>query len=83
MSSDASNSSSKAVARDAHETWLVMRADSSAVPRYAQMGLTVTPGTRVVLEAQSLRPIGVLERGEPTPNRPAGFNPYFDPPLAA
>ena len=44
---------------------------------------TVTPGTRVVLEAQSLRPIGVLERGEPTPNRPAGFNPYFDPPLAA
>jgi hypothetical protein len=68
---------------DARETWLVMRADSSAVPRYAQMGLEVEPGARVVVEAASLTPIGVLDRGAPAPNFPAGFNPYFDPPIAA
>jgi hypothetical protein len=66
----------------ARETWLVMRADPEAVPRYAQMGLDVLPGSRVVVEAASLRPIGVLEPETPAPNRPAGFNPYFDPPLA-
>ena len=65
-----------------HETWLVMRADRDAVPRFARMGLDVAPGARVVVDAASLRPIGVLEQQAPAPNRPAGFNPYFDPPLA-
>jgi hypothetical protein len=59
-----------------------MRADPAAVPRYARMGLDVSAGSRVVVEAESLRPIGVLEEGADAPNRPAGFNPYFDPPLA-
>jgi hypothetical protein len=67
----------------ARETWLVMRADRGAVPRYAQMGLHVTPGARVVVDAGTLRPIGILEREIAAPNRPAGFNPYFDPPIAA
>jgi hypothetical protein len=62
---------------DARET------DSSAVPCYAQMGLAVEAGARVVVEAESLTPIGVLDRGAPPPNFPAGFNPYFDPPIAA
>jgi hypothetical protein len=63
----------------ARETWLVMRADPAAVPRYARMGLDVAAGSRVVVDATSLRPIGVLD--EDVPNRPAGFNPYFDPPI--
>jgi hypothetical protein len=67
----------------ARETWLVMRADKGAVRRYAQLGLEVTPGARIVVEAETLKPIGILERDIPPPNRPAGFNPYFDPPLAA
>ena len=68
---------------DSRETWLVMRADSGAVPSYARMGLDVQPGARVVVEAESLRPIGILDRGKQAPERPAGFNPYFDPPMAA
>jgi hypothetical protein len=68
---------------DAHETWLVMRADTGALPHYAQMGLSVTEGARVVVDASSLRPIGILERGAPPANHPAGFNPYFDPPVVA
>lgn len=65
----------------ARETWLVMRADPAAVPRYALMGLDVSAGSRVVVEADSLRPVGVLEDAPDVPNRPAGFNPYFDPPI--
>lgn len=64
---------------DAHETWLVMRADAGIATRYGGMGLTVAPGARVVVEAASLRPIGVIERTLP-PSHPAGFNPYFDLP---
>ena len=64
------------------ETWLVMRASPDAVPRFADAGLTVVPGSRVVVEAASLRPIGVLDGARSPPSRPAGFNPYFDPPLA-
>jgi hypothetical protein len=67
----------------ARETWLVMRADRGAVPGYAQLGLHVWRGTRVVVEADTLRPVGILDREIPAPNRPAGFNPYFDPPIAA
>jgi len=53
---------------DGRETWLVMRAES---------------GARVVVEADTLRTIGILDAARPAPNRPAGFNPYFDPPIAA
>jgi hypothetical protein len=63
----------------ARETWLVMRANPQAVSGYARMGLDVAAGSRVVVEATSLRPIGVLD--DDAPNHPAGFNPYFDPPL--
>ena len=69
--------------RGARETWLVLRADPGSVPRYARMGLDVKAGARVVIDAGTLRPIGVLEREIPVPNRPAGFNPYFDPPIVA
>ena len=69
--------------KNTRETWLVMRADRGAVSHYAQMGLVVTAGARVVVEAASLQPVGVLENGLHVPNRPAGFNPYFDPPIAA
>ena len=65
------------------ETWLVVRADARAVRRYAELGLDVKAGARVVVEAGTRRPVGVLEREVPVPNRPAGFNPYFDPPIAA
>jgi len=61
------------------ETWLVVRADSACVPRYAALGMSVTPGSRVVVEAPSLRPVGVLDHPSPTPSS-AGFNPYFDVP---
>ncbi len=60
----------------------VMRVDRACVPRYAELGLDVVPGSRVVVEAGSLRPVGVPEPDLPEPNSPAGYNPYFDLPAA-
>jgi len=64
------------------ERWYVMRADSTCVPHYAKLGLAVAPGSRVVVEADSMRPVGVLEDRLPPPTSPAGYNPYFDLPAA-
>ncbi|MFO1304013.1 MAG: hypothetical protein U1F54_09800 [Burkholderiales bacterium] len=64
-----------------HETWLVLRADTGIATRYEDMGLRVAPGARVVVEAASMRPIGVIERLPPA-SHPAGFNPYFDLPAS-
>ena len=51
----------------AREMWLVTRDDA---------------GARLVVEAGTLRRVGVLQDKAAAPNRPAGFNPYFDPPIA-
>jgi hypothetical protein len=67
---------------NALETWLVVRPGSAGVPRFAALGLSVSPGARVVVDAASLRPVGVLDANLPPPSSPAGFNPYFDLPAA-
>jgi len=64
------------------ERWFVMRADSRCVPRYAELGFAVEPGSRIVVEALSLRPVGVLEDNLPRATSAAGYNPYFDLPAA-
>ena len=67
---------------DGSERFYVMRADSTCVRRYAELGVSVEPGSRVVVEADSLRPVGVLDEPLPRATSPAGFNPYFDLPAA-
>jgi hypothetical protein len=67
---------------EARERYYVMRTDSSCVRRYAELGLSVEPGSRVVLEAESLRPVGVLDEPLAPATSPAGYNPYFDLPAA-
>ncbi len=67
---------------DERELYYVMRMDSACVRRYAELGLSVEPGDRVVLEAESLRPVGVLDEPLPPATSPAGYNPYFDLPAA-
>ena len=64
------------------ERWYVMRADSTSVPRYAELGFAVEPGSRIVVEADSMLPVGVLEDRLPRATSPAGYNPYFDLPAA-
>jgi len=64
------------------ETWYVMRPHPAQTPRYRALGMRITPGCRLVVEAQSLRPVGVLESEQPEAPPSAGYNPYFDLPPA-
>ena len=58
-------------------TWYVVRPDSGQARRYRALGLPITSGCRVVIEAQSMQPVGVLESGIAGGPLPAGYNPYF------
>ena len=60
------------------ETWLIIRPLRDVGPQLASYGMAFTPGCRIVIEAASLRPVGVLEADLPPAASPAGFNPYFD-----
>jgi hypothetical protein len=66
------------------ETWYVVRPHDTYAPRCEKaLGHAVPPGSRVVVEAASLRPVGVLASDLPEPApMPAGYNPYFDLPPA-
>jgi hypothetical protein len=65
-----------------HETWLVVRPEPGLAPRYHALGVELSPGCRVVVDAESMRPVGVLESELPEPPPPCGYNPYFDMPPA-
>ncbi len=67
--------------RDSARTWFVVRAHDEIVRHHEQIGLTMAPGSRVTVEARSLRPVGVVAADEPVPSA-IGFNPYFDLPPA-
>jgi len=64
---------------DRHETWYVLVPDRTLADHCRAMGVDVTPGCRVVVDALSLRPVGVLERaGGASPPAACGYNPYWD-----
>jgi hypothetical protein len=60
------------------QTWLVLRPQKELAPEYEKMGVVLSADCRVVVEAGSLRPVGVLPHGCPAAPSCAGFNPYFD-----
>lgn len=68
------------LAREGHiEKWFVVRPHPQLEPAYRSRGMRVSSGSRIVLEAHSLRPLGVLDREVPPPTPSAlGHNPYFD-----
>lgn len=57
---------------DELETWLVLSPHGALSPLYAAHGLEVKPGCRVVVEANSLRPVGVLQPERPVVPNPRG-----------
>jgi hypothetical protein len=67
--------------RDTVKTWFVVRPHEELKRRYQQLGLTLEPGCRVVVDGRSLQPVGVLPAGKQAPSAGA-FNPYFDLPPA-
>jgi hypothetical protein len=65
------------------EKWLILRPHRELATQYRAKGVTLPRGCRVVVEAQTLEPVGVLASDVPPPASPAaGHNPYFDVPPA-
>ena len=72
---------------DAHKrrrTWYVIDPDPAVSAQYAALGLDLTPGCKVLVDAEVMRPIAVLDfdpagAADNGPS-PHGFNPYFDLP---
>jgi hypothetical protein len=63
------------------EKWFVLRPHGELATKYRAEGVAMPRGCRLVVEAQTLRPVGVLAADVPPPARPsAGYNPYFDVP---
>jgi hypothetical protein len=72
---------------DAHKrrrTWYVIDPDPAVGAQYAALGLDLIPGCKVLVDAEVMRPVAVLDfdagvsAGDE--RSPLGFNPYFDLP---
>ena len=66
-------------------TWYVIDPDRALAPQYAAAGLDLTPGCKVLVDAELMRPVALLDfdPAVATPINdpmPHGFNPYFDLP---
>jgi hypothetical protein len=61
--------------------WFILRPHGDVATRYRARGVAIPRGCRLVVEARTLEPVGVLASEVPPPAQPpAGFNPYFDVP---
>ncbi len=73
---------------DAHKrrrTWYVVDPDRAMSPQYAALGLDLTPGCKVLVDAEAMRPVALVDFDAAVSARgadplPHGFNPYFDLP---
>jgi hypothetical protein len=78
------------VSRDArtHErhVWYVVEPDPHMAAHYATHGITLEPGCKVLVDAEVLRPMALLEidptdsAADADTSTPCGFNPYWDLP---
>ncbi|HKP66406.1 MAG TPA: hypothetical protein VJX31_07250 [Casimicrobiaceae bacterium] len=66
-------------------TWYVVDPDRALARQYAAAGLELTPGCKVLVDAELMRPVAVLDfepdvSAQVNDPLPHGFNPYFDLP---
>jgi hypothetical protein len=71
-------------ARNRRRTWYVIEPDQALAAHYVAHGLDVTRGGKVLLDAETMRPVAIIDIDSdaaaaeaPTP---LGFNPYWDLP---
>jgi len=64
--------------------WYVVDPHPAVWPQYQALGLELSPGCRVLVDAEAMRPVAVLDydpvSSEESPPPANGFNPYFDLP---
>ena len=66
-------------------TWYIVDPDMAVAPQYAAAGLDLTPGCKVLVDAELMRPVALLDfdpavSAQDSDPMPHGFNPYFDLP---
>jgi len=71
--------------RRRRRTWYVIDPDLAVSAQYAAAGLELTPGCKVLVDAEAMRPVALLDfdpavSAEDCSPMPHGFNPYFDLP---
>lgn len=71
--------------RKRRRTWYVIEPDLAVAGQYAAAGLDLTPGCKVLVDAEVMRPVALLDfdpavSAQDVSPMPHGFNPYFDLP---
>lgn len=66
-------------------TWYIVDPDPAVAPQYSAAGLDLTPGCKVLVDAEVMRPVALLDfdpavSAHDCSPMPHGFNPYFDLP---
>ncbi|MDQ2915941.1 MAG: hypothetical protein M3R40_02065 [Pseudomonadota bacterium] len=69
--------------RQRRRTWYVIDPDPAVWAQYAAAGLDLTPGCKVLVDAEAMRPVGLVDfdpavSAQDSSPMPHGFNPYFD-----
>lgn len=73
-------------ARDERRVWYVVDPDPLMASHYATHGIALEPGCKVLVDAEALRPVALIEidpadgAEEADTSTPCGFNPYWDLP---
>ncbi|HET9748964.1 MAG TPA: hypothetical protein VFS06_06640 [Casimicrobiaceae bacterium] len=71
--------------RKRRRTFYIVDPDPAMATQYAAAGLDLTPGCKVLVDAEVMRPIALIDfdpavSAEDCAPMPHGFNPYFDLP---
>lgn len=71
--------------RRRRRTWYIIDPDPAVSAQYAAAGLDLTPGCKVLVDAEVMRPVALVDfdpavSAEDCAPMPHGFNPYFDLP---
>jgi hypothetical protein len=71
--------------RKRRRTWYIIDPDPAVAAQYSAAGLELTPGCKVLVDAEAMRPVALLDfdpavSAEDCSPMPHGFNPYFDLP---
>ncbi len=72
--------------RKRQRTWYVVDPDPALAHHYAAHGLELVEGCKVLLDAEAMRPIALVDMdpastlSDADPPAPLGFNPYWDLP---
>src|SRR5207249_2358699 len=71
--------------RKRRRTWYIIDPDRALSAQYAAAGLDLIPGCKVLVDAEAMRPVALLDfdpavSAQDNSPMPQGFNPYFDLP---